>query len=158
MVSEIRIEEVDPSSAGARWCLEQYFVELRSQFEAGFDVSKSVSTDSGDFLRPKGVFLVGFLEDTPIGCGGVMLTSREVGYIKRMWIDSSCRGRGLGRLLLNRLELAARDLGCSVVQLETNRALIGAIQLYRTSGYLEVEPFNDEYYAHHWFEKSLSPE
>jgi hypothetical protein len=41
------------------------------------------------------------------------------------------------------------------VRLETNRALKEAIQLYRSSGYREVGPFNDERYAHHWFEKRL---
>jgi hypothetical protein len=28
--------------------------------------------------------------------------------------------------------------------------------LYRSSGYLEVQPFNDEAYADHWFQKRLS--
>jgi hypothetical protein len=41
------------------------------------------------------------------------------------------------------------------VRLETNRALKEAIQLYRASGYREVEAFNTEPYAHHWFEKEL---
>jgi len=30
-----------------------------------------------------------------------------------------------------------------------------AIALYRNTGYVEVAPFNDEPYAHHWFEKRL---
>jgi hypothetical protein len=29
--------------------------------------------------------------------------------------------------------------------------------MYRQSGYVEIEPFNDEPYAHHWFEKRLRP-
>jgi hypothetical protein len=33
--------------------------------------------------------------------------------------------------------------------------LTEAIGLYRSSGYVEVSPFNDEPYAHHWFEKNL---
>jgi hypothetical protein len=37
-----------------------------------------------------------------------------------------------------------------------NRALSEAIALYRKSGYLEVDAFNDEPYAQHWFEKRLS--
>ena len=41
------------------------------------------------------------------------------------------------------------------VRLETNRALREAIALYRAAGYGEVAPFNDEPYAHHWFEKRL---
>jgi hypothetical protein len=28
--------------------------------------------------------------------------------------------------------------------------------LYRSAGYTEVEAFNDEPYAHHWFEKRVA--
>jgi hypothetical protein len=43
------------------------------------------------------------------------------------------------------------------VRLETNRTLTEAIAMHRQSGYVEIEPFNDELYAHHWFEKQLCP-
>ena len=65
------------------------------------------------------------------------------------------RGLGLGRRLLLELERHAREAGVKIVRLETNRALTAAIQLYRSSGYREVAAFNDEPYAHHWFEKQL---
>jgi hypothetical protein len=42
------------------------------------------------------------------------------------------------------------------VRLETNQRLTEAIGLYRSSGYREVSAFNDEAYAHHWFEKVLA--
>ena len=41
------------------------------------------------------------------------------------------------------------------VQLETNQVLGEAIALYRSAGYREVAAFNDEPYAHHWFEKAI---
>jgi ribosomal protein S18 acetylase RimI-like enzyme len=41
------------------------------------------------------------------------------------------------------------------VRLDTNRALVEAIALYRSAGYREIDRFNDEHYAHHWFEKPL---
>lgn len=151
-----RIQEADATSPDATWCLEQYFAELRQRFEGGFDVSRSVSSDPGDFVRPKGAFLIVYQEARPVGCGGVTVTDPTVGYIKRMWIDPSCRGQGLGRKLLSALEDTARELGCAKAQLETNRALTGAILLYRASGYEEVPPFNDEHYADHWFEKELT--
>jgi hypothetical protein len=47
--------------------------------------------------------------------------------------------------------------GSSAVRLDTNRALTEAIAMYRSSGYREVSPFNDEPYANHWFEKQLAP-
>ena len=42
-----------------------------------------------------------------------------------------------------------------MVRLETNKTLTEAISLYRSAGYREVDAFNDEPYAHHWFEKNL---
>ena len=41
------------------------------------------------------------------------------------------------------------------MRLETNRALTEAIAMYRSAGYGEVDAFNDERYADHWFEKRL---
>jgi ribosomal protein S18 acetylase RimI-like enzyme len=73
-----------------------------------------------------------------------------------MWIAPTARGLTLGRRLLEELERHARDAGVAVIRLETNRALTEAIALYRRSGYVEVDPFNDEPYAHHWFEKRLA--
>ena len=73
-----------------------------------------------------------------------------------MWVAKRARGLGLGRRLLQELERSAREMGVAVLHLETNSTLSEAIQLYRESGYQEVEAFNDEPYAHHWFEKRLS--
>ncbi len=41
------------------------------------------------------------------------------------------------------------------MRLETKDELGEAIQMYQSSGYREVAPFNDEPYADHWFEKPL---
>ena len=37
----------------------------------------------------------------------------------------------------------------------TNRSLFEAKHLYERARFVEVEPFNNEPYAHHWFEKDL---
>lgn len=41
---------------------------------------------------------------------------------------------------------------------KTIGALTEAIALYRQHGYREIEAFNDEPSAHHWFEKRLAPD
>jgi GNAT superfamily N-acetyltransferase len=58
--------------------------------------------------------------------------------------------------MLGALESQARELGLTTLRLETNRALVEAIRLYKRSGYVEVKPFNTEPYADHWFEKQLA--
>ena len=72
-----------------------------------------------------------------------------------MWVAESARGLGIGRRLLSELEGRAAAGGSRVIRLETNRALTEAISLYRSAGYREVDAFNDEPYAHYWFEKPL---
>jgi ribosomal protein S18 acetylase RimI-like enzyme len=72
-----------------------------------------------------------------------------------MWVAEAARGLGLGRRLLGALEARAAAAGAQAVRLETNRNLVEAIALYRSAGYVEVAAFNDEPFAHHWFEKRL---
>jgi ribosomal protein S18 acetylase RimI-like enzyme len=75
-----------------------------------------------------------------------------------MWVSGTVRGLGIGRRMLEALEAQARELGLTTLRLETNRALREAIRLYRSAGFREVAPFNDDPYAHHWFEKMLGEE
>jgi DNA-binding MarR family transcriptional regulator/GNAT superfamily N-acetyltransferase len=152
--SAVRIEEVSPTSQDARFCLSRYFEELAERFERGFDPSQSLAPTLDGFEPPQGTFLVMRLHGEPVGCGGFMPTP-EAAYIKRMWVARNARGLGLGRRLLHELESKARIIGYRLVRLETQKSLTEAQQLYRNAGYREVEPFNDEPYAHHWFEKSL---
>ena len=72
-----------------------------------------------------------------------------------MWVAPTARGLGVGKRLLRELEEHARTRGATVARLETNRSLTEAISLYRSAGYVEVAPFDDEPYADHWFEKVL---
>ncbi len=73
-----------------------------------------------------------------------------------MWVSTGVRGLGLGRRILADLEARAAAAGARMLRLETNRTLAEAIGLYRSAGFREVPAFNDEPYAHHWFEKVLS--
>lgn len=155
-VSGARIEGVDPDSAVARWCVAQYFAELDARFEGGFEPGRSLPAANAELRPPRGVFLVASVDGDAVACGAVKRVSAGVGSLKRMWVDATLRGLGFGRRMLDALELAARELGLSTLRLETNRALSEAIGLYRSAGYAEVAPFNDDPYADHWFEKHLN--
>jgi DNA-binding MarR family transcriptional regulator/GNAT superfamily N-acetyltransferase len=155
IASSVRIVVADPSSADARWCLEQYFSELNQRFEAGFDPARGIPALAHELTPPAGLFLVAYLRQRPVGCGALKFHADAPAYLKRMWVAPEVRGLGLGRRFLRELERHARESGATTVQLETNRTLTEAIALYRSAGYQEVAPFNDESYAHHWFEKRL---
>ena len=155
-VAGVRIERVDPASDAARWCISQYFAELAERFEAGFDPAQSIPMEDDELRPPRGVFIVASADGEPLACGAIKPITRRVGYLKRMWVADSVRGLGFGRRILSALETEALALGFRTLRLETNRTLTEAIRLYRSSGYIEVPPFNDEPYAHYWFEKHLS--
>lgn len=155
IASLVTIAPADPTSSDVRWCFERYFAELGERFEAGFDPAFSISANTHELTPPTGLVLVARLREESVGCGALKLHENAPGEIKRMWVAPQARGLGLGRRLLEALERHAREAGVAVLHLETNRTLIEAIQLYRDCGYQEVEAFNDEPYAHHWFEKRL---
>ena len=54
------------------------------------------------------------------------------------------------------LEALALKLGYRRVRLDTNEALSEARRLYLKRGYREIAAYNDNPYAHFWFEKELS--
>lgn len=144
-----------PDSADARWCVQQYFLELAQRFDSGFDPVKSNPASDEDLIPPKGYFVVARLGGRPVGCGVLKCKNSTTGEIKRMWTASCARRRGVARKVLHALEILAREAGLTVLHLETNRTLAEAQALYRKEGYIEVDAFNDEPYAHHWFEKYL---
>lgn len=151
----VNIAPCDPTHPHARHCLQEYFGELDHRFDSGFDPARSIPAETDDLRPPAGLLLVATLRTEPIACGALKFHGHEPAELKRMWVAQSARGIGLGRRLLYELETHAAQHGARAVRLETNRALTEAIALYRSAGYHEVEPFNDESYAHHWFEKSL---
>jgi DNA-binding MarR family transcriptional regulator/GNAT superfamily N-acetyltransferase len=149
----IRLEPSD--SAAARRCLQQYFAEIARRFTDGFDPAASPSPSPAELTPPRGAFLVARLDDAAVGCGMLRVADAATGEIKRLWVDASVRGLGIGRRLLGELEKQARRFGLDRVRLDTNAALGEAQNLYRSSGYREIPRYNDDPYAHYWFEKTL---
>ena len=146
---------VDPTHPDARQCLRAYFDELNRRSESGFDPAVGVTAEPHEITPPAGCLLIVYLRAEPVGCGAVKHLSRGPSDIKRMWVSPSARGLGIGRRLLAELEACVARSGAAVARLETNRALVEAIALYRSAGYREVPAFNDEPFADHWFAKRL---
>jgi len=153
--SHIVIEERDPRHDDARYCLSEYYAELARRFENGFEVSLSRDPEAADMIRPRGTFLVAMSDGLPIGCVGLKGAGSEVAEIKRLWVAPSARGIGLARRLMTAAEDAARELSINILRLDTNSALPEAQQLYRRTGWTEIDRFNDDPYPDTFFEKHL---
>lgn len=142
-------------SADAATCLQRYMAELDERFDIGFDPAAALPLEPEAISPPNGVLLLARLDGEPVGCGAVKLLPGGLAEIKRMWVSPTARGRGLARRLLVELEDRARAGGCRRAQLDTNGTLVEAIAMYRSAGYAEVEPFNDEPHATLWFARDL---
>jgi ribosomal protein S18 acetylase RimI-like enzyme len=97
-----------------------------------------------------------------IGCGGVRRLvvpgspeGRSRFEIKHLFIRPGAQGRGLGRALLSELENRAIAFGATEIVLDTNASLVAAGGLYRSTGYRNVEPYNDNPNATDWYLKQI---
>jgi DNA-binding MarR family transcriptional regulator/predicted GNAT family N-acyltransferase len=156
--ASISIEVEKPDSDAARYCLDAYFRELAERFEAGFDPAKGGARDDASMAPPEGCFMVVRLHGRPIGCGALKRLDSETGEIKRMWVAPDARGLGVAKRMLEALEARALQVGMTRIRLDTNRALTQAQEMYRRAGYREIAPYNDNPYAHFWFEKEVGDE
>jgi DNA-binding MarR family transcriptional regulator/GNAT superfamily N-acetyltransferase len=156
VAASVHITPIDPEHPDAQYCLAEYVAELNRRSTRGFDPSVGATALPHEVRPPAGQFFVAYRQGEPIGCGGVKHHANAPAEIKRMWIAPQARGLGLGRRLLDTLEACAGQGGAEVARIETSAALIEALSLYRSTGWEEVPPFNDEPFADHWFEKELA--
>jgi ribosomal protein S18 acetylase RimI-like enzyme len=153
--SDVEIRAADPQSPDAVRCIGAYCDELDRRSDSGYDPAAGISAEPEELTPPRGALLLAYDGTEAVGCGAVKHHPGAPSEIKRMWVAPAARGSGLARRLLAELERLAAESGARIARLETNRALVEAIAMYRSAGYVEVAPFNDEPFAHHWFEKRL---
>jgi len=149
----VRFVEIDITHESAQTAIDSYFTELDDRFPTGFDGDAYHDEDAATMSPPNGRFVVIRSDTRVLGCGGVLNLEPGTGEIKRMWVDPSMRGLGLGRRLLRHLEDMVSEMGNRTVRLDTNSTLTEALALYDSAGYVEIERYNDNPYARHWFEK-----
>ncbi|TQL69890.1 MarR family transcriptional regulator with acetyltransferase activity [Nocardioides albertanoniae] len=149
----ITIDPVDPRDPIAQEAMGRYFAEIGDRF--GFTVGDEGFGDDPSLRPPHGAFFVAASDGAPVASGAVR-DFDGTGEIKRMWVDPSWRGAGLGSRLLRHLEAEALRLGHQVVRLDTRDVLTEAISMYERAGYERVERYNDNPHATHFFAKSLT--
>lgn len=152
----IVLQTVDSNTPEALYCLDQYYVELGHRFATGYDVSLAAAPDAKAMSAPLGAFILAMSDDLPIGCVGLKGNGTEIAEIKRLWVAPAARGFGLARRLMQAAEDAARALAITTLRLDTNSALPEALALYQSSGWVEIDRFNDDPYPDYFFEKALN--
>lgn len=157
--------DVDLDDVGALW--GEYLRWANEQFDAeyGFrldveDVLERNLADLSPFEPPRGRLLLAFDGNIAVGVGCLQSVRPDTAEIKRMFVRPSARGRGIGKLLLDRLVEAAREIDCDHVLLDSTRFMHAAHALYRSVGFIEIEPYPEseipKELRHHWLFMRLS--
>jgi putative acetyltransferase len=86
-------------------------------------------------------FFVAFVDEKPVGCGGLRELDPTEAEIKRMFVDPSSRGTGVSTALIDRLEQFGRERGYRRLVLETGDQQPDAIRFYTREGYERIPNF-----------------
>jgi GNAT superfamily N-acetyltransferase len=115
--------------------------EVQQEYVVRYGEPDRTPVDPAEFAPPEGLFLVGYLDDAPVVCGGWRVHGDGDAELKRMYVTPVARGRGLARSMLAELERTAALAGHRRLVLETGTRQPEAIALYRSSGYVDAPRF-----------------
>jgi GNAT superfamily N-acetyltransferase len=138
----------DAHRAEARELIAEYlhWINESAQREYGlnFDVNAMIAADLADgtkFQPPFGRFYVVHDGTAAIAVGCLKRLNEQVGEVQRMYVRASQRGKGVGRLIVDRLIADAREIGYRTLRLESLKFLAAAHALYRSVGFVEISPY-----------------
>lgn len=151
----VEIHDTDPADPLALASMRAYFAELNGVFPGGFDPGPLTETSLADMRAPHGAFLLALDGDRVLGCVGLRREDGTTGEVKRLWVSPATRGRGLAPMLMAAVTDRARQMAMTRLILDTSAHLPGAVALYRRLGWREIARYNDNPYAHHFFEMHL---
>jgi GNAT superfamily N-acetyltransferase len=88
-----------------------------------------------EYSAPGGAFILADDAGSYVACIGVRQFADAVGEIKRLYVAPAARGRGLGRVLVERIIAEARQLGYRSLLLDTLPFMKEAQSLYLSMGF-----------------------
>jgi GNAT superfamily N-acetyltransferase len=130
----------DVDWAHARRLVEQYAASL------GIDLSfqaidHELEHMADQYAPPTGAFVLAEEDGIYVGCAGLRRFGDGVAEMKRMYVVPALRGRGLGRVLAERVVRDARDLGYARIRLDTLPTMREAHALYSSLGFRPIAAY-----------------
>jgi GNAT superfamily N-acetyltransferase len=151
---QVRFEAERADGIASTELQRAFLADIVSRYPS-FDPRLGPSAHPSEFTHPYGIWLVAYVDERPVGCGGLKRLDQRTAEVKRLFLNSSVRGRGLGHRLLEELERHASRLGYSRIRLDTGDKQPAALGLFRSCGYTEIADYNRNPFAAYWLEKQL---
>jgi ribosomal protein S18 acetylase RimI-like enzyme len=98
----------------------------------------------GDYAPPDGRLLLSYDDERLLGCIALRRHDDVTCEMKRLFLRPAARGKGAGRVLVDQILSAAREIGYQRMVLDTVPGTMDkAIGLYRSIGFREIAPYYD---------------
>ena len=96
----------------------------------------------GDYAPPHGCLLLAEYNAQPAGCVALHKLDADICEMKRLYLRPQFRGKGLGRVLADRIISEAREIGYRRMRLDTvGPVMQDAVAMYRKLGFKEIDPY-----------------
>ena len=103
---------------------------------------KELANLPGDYAPPDGRLLLAELDGRLAGCVALHKLEEDICEMKRLYLRTQFRGKGLGRALADRIIAEARAAGYRRMRLDTVEPVMkDAVAMYRRIGFREIEPY-----------------
>jgi len=130
---------------------EEAIAEVRDLFVEyadglGFDLcfqdfGRELADLPADYVPPDGVLLLAYCDSEVAGCVALRRLDEQTCEMKRMYVRPEHRGQHIGRKLAEAVIAAAHRIGYRHMRLDTLPSMEPAIELYRSLGFRQIEPY-----------------
>lgn len=128
--------------AVARSLFEEYARSL--DFDLCFQgFERELAELPGRYAPPSGRILLAQNGDAFVGCIALRALDPRICEMKRLYVQPTSAGKGIGRLLANALIGEARLVGYDTMRLDTIPAMRAAITLYESLGFRDIPPYTE---------------
>jgi len=125
--------------------------EIRERYPA-FDVNELTTEHDyddirkkfpGDHIPPHGCILIALSGDEVCGCVALGKLSEDICEMRTLFVRPAFRGMGIGKKLVEAILNEARKFGYRSMRLDTLAFMVGALSLYHSLGFYDIEPYRD---------------
>lgn len=144
-VNNFEIQQAEsPQQIGA---VRELFLEYATSLNFSLcfqSFEKELAGLPGDYAPPAGSLLLAADSSQLAGCVALHQLEDEICEMKRLYVRPQFRGKGLGRVLAERVVADAREIGYKRLRLDTVEPVMrGAVALYRKLGFREIAPYRE---------------